>query len=639
MAAKKEQVYDAEQIQVLKGLDAVRKRPAMYIGDISIRGLHHLVYEAVDNSIDEALAGFCTEIEVIMHKDDSVSVYDNGRGIPVDIHKEMNKSALEVVMTVLHAGGKFDKKAYKVSGGLHGVGISVVNALSEWLKVEVARDGKVYRQEYNIGAPVSSVRTVGSRKTTGTRVTFLPDKTIFKKNKFSFEILSERLRELAFLNKDLKISISDEKSGRNEKFRYKGGLISFIEYLDQNRQTITKKPIYFAAEKDHISVEISLAYNDSYTENLYSYVNNIHTIEGGTHLIGFKTALTRSLNNFAIKSKLLKNGDPSLTGEDVREGLTAIISIKHPEPQFEGQTKTKLGNSEVRGLVESIVNEALTEQLEQNVTIARKIIDKCRSSALSREAARKAKELTRRKTTLESEGLPGKLADCSARGPEKTEIFIVEGDSAGGSAKQGRNRRFQAILPLRGKILNVEKARVDKMLSNEEIRIIVASLGTGIGREDFQLDRLRYEKIIIMTDADVDGAHIRTLLLTFFFRHMRELVDKGHLYIAQPPLYRVKVGKDYTYLYDDEELDAFLKKNKKSDTDKIDMQRYKGLGEMNPEQLWKTTMDPEQRTLLQVTIEEAFEADYVFSMLMGDNVEPRRKFIEENAKYVRNLDV
>ncbi len=639
MAAKKEQVYDAEQIQVLKGLDAVRKRPAMYIGDISIRGLHHLVYEAVDNSIDEALAGFCTEIEVIMHKDDSVSVYDNGRGIPVDIHKEMNKSALEVVMTVLHAGGKFDKKAYKVSGGLHGVGISVVNALSEWLKVEVARDGKVYRQEYNIGAPVSSVRTVGSRKTTGTRVTFLPDKTIFKKNKFSFEILSERLRELAFLNKDLKISISDEKSGRNEKFRYKGGLISFIEYLDQNRQTITKKPIYFAAEKDHISVEISLAYNDSYTENLYSYVNNIHTIEGGTHLIGFKTALTRSLNNFAIKSKLLKNGDPSLTGEDVREGLTAIISIKHPEPQFEGQTKTKLGNSEVRGLVESIVNEALTEQLEQNVTIARKIIDKCRSSALSREAARKAKELTRRKTTLESEGLPGKLADCSARGPEKTEIFIVEGDSAGGSAKQGRNRRFQAILPLRGKILNVEKARVDKMLSNEEIRIIVASLGTGIGREDFQLDRLRYEKIIIMTDADVDGAHIRTLLLTFFFRHMRELVDKGHLYIAQPPLYRVKVGKDYTYLYDDEELDAFLKKNKKSETDKIDMQRYKGLGEMNPEQLWKTTMDPEQRTLLQVTIEEAFEADYVFSMLMGDNVEPRRKFIEENAKYVRNLDV
>jgi len=551
----------------------------------------------------------------------------------------MNKSALEVVMTVLHAGGKFDKKAYKVSGGLHGVGISVVNALSEWLKVEVARDGKVYRQEYNIGAPVTPVRVVGSRKSTGTKVTFLPDKTIFKKNKFSFEILSERLRELAFLNKDLKISITDEKTDRCEKFRYKGGLISFIEYLDQNRETITKKPIYFAAEKDHISVEIALAYNDSYTENLYSYVNNIHTIEGGTHLIGFKTALTRSLNNFAMKAKLLKNGDPTLTGEDVREGLTAIISIKHPEPQFEGQTKTKLGNSEVRGLVESIVNEALTEQLEQNSTIARKIIDKCRSSALSREAARKAKELTRRKTMLESEGLPGKLADCSARGPEKTEIFIVEGDSAGGSAKQGRNRRFQAILPLRGKILNVEKARVDKMLSNEEIRIIVASLGTGIGRDDFQLDRLRYEKIIIMTDADVDGAHIRTLLLTFFFRHMRELVEKGHLYIAQPPLYRVKVGKDYTYIYDDQELEDFMKKNKKTDTDKLDIQRYKGLGEMNPEQLWKTTMDPEQRTLLQVTIEEAFEADFIFSMLMGDNVEPRRKFIEENAKYVRNLDV
>jgi len=639
MAVKNHDSYDASQIQVLKGLDAVRKRPAMYIGDVSVRGLHHLVYEAVDNSIDEALAGFCTEIDVIIHKDCSVTIKDNGRGIPVDIHKGMNQSALEVVMTVLHAGGKFDKKAYKVSGGLHGVGISVVNALSEWLKVEVSRGGKVYRQEYKIGVPDSKVRIAGRRKTTGTKITFLPDKDTIKKRKFSFELLSERLRELAFLNKDLKININDENTGKSERFKYKGGLISFIEYLDQNRNPITKKPIYFYAERDNIPVEIALAYTDSYTENIYSYVNNIHTIEGGSHLIGFKTALTRSLNNFALKNKLLKNGDSSLTGEDVREGLTAILSIKHPEPQFEGQTKTKLGNSEVRGIVESLVNEALIQQLEQNMTIARKIIEKCKSAARSREAARKAKELTRRKTTLESEGLPGKLADCSARGPEGTEIFIVEGDSAGGSAKQGRNRRFQAILPLRGKILNVEKARVDKMLSNEEIRTIVTTLGTGIGRDDFFVDKLRYEKVIIMTDADVDGSHIRTLLLTFFFRHMKELVEKGHLYIAQPPLYRIKNGKDIQYVFDEEELEEFMKKKEKSGNEKTDIQRYKGLGEMNPEQLWQTTMDPERRTLLQVTIEEAFEADHVFSMLMGDNVEPRRKFIEDNAKYVRNLDI
>jgi len=636
---KSSEIYDASQIQVLKGLDAVRKRPAMYIGDVSVRGLHHLVYEAVDNSIDEALAGFCTEIDVVIHQDNSITVKDNGRGIPVDIHKTMNRSALEVVMTVLHAGGKFDKKAYKVSGGLHGVGISVVNALSEWLKVEVSRGGKVYRQQYKIGVPESSVRIAGRRKSTGTKITFLPDKDIFKKRKFSFELLSERLRELAFLNKELKISINDEISGKSERFKYKGGLVSFIEYLDQNRNPITRKPLYFSAERDNIPVEIAISYNDSYSENIYSYVNNIHTIEGGSHLIGFKTALTRSLNNFAIKNKLLKNGDSSLTGEDVREGLTAVLSIKHPEPQFEGQTKTKLGNSEVRGIVESTVNEALAQQLEKNLTIARKIIDKCKSAARSREAARKAKELTRRKTTLESEGLPGKLADCSARGPQGTEIFIVEGDSAGGSAKQGRDRRFQAILPLRGKILNVEKARVDKMLSNEEIRTIVATLGTGIGREDFFVDKLRYDKVIIMTDADVDGSHIRTLLLTFFFRHMKELVDQGHLYIAQPPLYRIKKGKEIIYIFDEEELEEYVKKNGKNGNDKIDIQRYKGLGEMNPDQLWQTTMDPEKRTLLQVTIEEAFEADHVFSMLMGDNVEPRRKFIEENAKYVRNLDV
>ncbi len=635
MAAKSES-YDASKIQVLKGLEAVRKRPAMYIGDVSVRGLHHLVYEVVDNSIDEALAGICDEIDVIMHTDGSVTIKDNGRGIPVDMHKDMNKSALEVVMTVLHAGGKFDKKSYKVSGGLHGVGISVVNALSEWLHVEVSRDGTVYKQEYERGIPVKPVRKVGSRKSTGTKITFYPDGEIFKKKKFSFEVLSERLRELAFLNRDLKITITDEIKNKSEKFKYKGGIISFIEYLDQNRNPISKKPLYFSAEKEDIPVEIALAYNDSYNENIYSYVNNIHTIEGGSHMVGFKTALTKTLNSFATKNKLFKNGESSLTGEDVREGLTAVVSIKHPDPQFEGQTKTKLGNSEVRGIVESMVNEALSKLLEENMTAARKIIDKCKSAARSREAARKARELTRRKTTLESEGLPGKLADCSARGPQGTEVFIVEGNSAGGSAKQGRDRRFQAILPLRGKILNVEKTRIDKMLSNEEIRTLVATLGTGIGREDFILDKLRYEKVIIMTDADVDGAHIRTLLLTFFFRHMRELVDQGHLYIAQPPLFRIKSGKKIEYVYDEEELEIYLKNNSK---EKYDLQRYKGLGEMNADQLWQTTMDPEKRTLLQVTIEEAFEADHVFSMLMGDNVATRRKFIEDNAKYVRNLDV
>ena len=611
----------------------------MYIGDVSSRGLHHLVNEVVDNSIDEALAGYCTEIDVTINKDGTVTVRDNGRGIPVDIHPVQKRPALEVVMTVLHAGGKFDKKAYKVSGGLHGVGVSVVNALSEWCIAEVARDGKVYRQEYERGVPKYDVRVVGRRKSTGTKITFSPDSEIFKKRKFSFEILLERLRELAFLNKDLKITLTDEKSGKTEKFRYKGGLLSFLEYLDQGRTPITKKGIYFSAEKENVPVEIAFSYNDSYSENIYSYVNNIHTIEGGSHLVGFKTALTRTLNNFATRNKLLKNGDPSLTGDDVREGITAVVSIKVTEPQFEGQTKTRLGNSEVRGIVESIVNESLSNYLEKNMPVARKIIEKCKSAARSREAARKAKELTRRKTTMESEGLPGKLADCSLRDAERTELFLVEGDSAGGSAKQGRDRRFQAILPLRGKILNVEKARIDKMLSNEEIRTIVASLGTGIGRNEFVIDRLRYSKIIIMTDADVDGSHIRTLLLTFFFRHMRPLIDHGHLYIAQPPLYRVKKGKEEKYVYDEEERDEIVKKIAKNGNEKIDIQRYKGLGEMNPGQLWKTTMDPLNRTILQVAIEEAFEADHVFSMLMGDNVEPRRKFIQENAKYVRNLDV
>ncbi len=632
-----ESTYTATNIQVLKGLGAVRKRPAMYIGDVANRGLHHLVYEVVDNAIDEALAGYCTDINVTVNTDGSVTVLDNGRGIPVDVHPDMGKSALEIVMTVLHAGGKFDKKSYKVSGGLHGVGVSVVNALSEWCWVEVARDGKVYRQEYERGVPITQVRTVGRRKTTGTKVCFKPDKEIFKKHKFSFAILSERLRELAFLNKELRISINDENSGKEERFRYKGGLLEFVEYLDQNRNSITKKPLYFSDGREDIPVEIALSYTDSYSENIFSYVNNIHTIEGGSHEIGFKTALTRTLNSFAARNKLIKGNESSLTGEDVREGITAVISIKHPEPQFEGQTKTKLGNSEVRGIVETIVNEGLLKELEKNMTQARKIIDKCKSAQRSREAARKAKELTRRKSALESEGLPGKLADCSTKERDNTEIFIVEGDSAGGSAKQGRDRRFQAILPLRGKILNVERVRVDKMLANEEIRTIVAALGTSIGRTEFSLERLRYHRVIIMTDADVDGSHIRTLLLTFFFRHMKELVEQGHLYIAQPPLYKMKKGKEDIYLYDEDEREELLKAW--GEEKKKDLQRYKGLGEMNPEQLWHTTMNPANRTLLQVTIDEAFEADVMFSKLMGDKVEPRRQFIEENAKYVRNLDI
>jgi len=632
-------VYDASQIQVLKGLEAVRRRPAMYIGDVSIRGLHHLINEVVDNSIDEALAGFCTEIDVILHTDGSVSVKDNGRGIPVDIHPTQHKPAVEVVMTMLHAGGKFDKKAYKVSGGLHGVGVSVVNALSEWCQVEVARGGKVYRQRYYLGVPVTNLKVVGRRKSSGTKTQFFPDSEIFKKRKFSFELVSERLRELAFLNKNLKITLKDERTGKVEQFKYKGGLASFVDYLDQGRNPLHKKCIYFSAEKENIWVEIALRYNDSYTENIFSYVNNIHTIEGGSHLVGFKTALTRTLNNFAVKNKLLKNESFSLIGEDVREGTTAVISIKHPEPQFEGQTKTKLGNSEVRGIVEAVVNEGLYSFLENNSSIAKKIIEKCKSSALSREAARKARELTRRKNALDGGTLPGKLADCSNREPEKAEIYLVEGDSAGGSAKQGRDRRFQAILPLRGKILNVEKARIDKILSNEEIRTIIAALGTGIGKHEFNINRIRYHKVIIMTDADVDGAHIRTLLLTFFFRYMRELIERGYLYIAQPPLFRIKKGKDDFYAYDEEERNDIIKRLSKNGKDGFMIQRYKGLGEMNPDQLWNTTMNPKNRTMLKVTIDEAFEADHIFSTLMGDKVEPRRKFIEENARYVRNLDV
>ncbi len=628
--------YDATRIQVLKGLEAVRRRPAMYIGDVSTRGLHHLVYEVVDNSIDEALAGYCTRIEVTINEDNSVTIIDNGRGIPVDIHPVEKKPALEVVMTVLHAGGKFDKKTYKVSGGLHGVGVSVVNALSEWMIAEVYRDGFIYRQEYERGVAKGPLKKIGKTKKTGTKVVFKPDSTIFKNIKMKYEILQERLRELAFLNRSLKIVLTDKRTGKEETFQYSGGLSEFVKYINQGRGVIHKKVISFEGEREGLPVEIALQYTDGYTENIYTYVNNIHTIEGGSHLVGFKSALTKTLNTYAVKNKLIKNQSISFTGEDVREGLTAVISVKVAEPQFEGQTKTKLGNSEVRGIVESIFTEGLSNYLEENPSVAKKIIEKCLTAARSREAARKARELTRRKSALENGNLPGKLADCSIEDPEHCEIYLVEGDSAGGSAKQGRDRQFQAILPLRGKILNVEKARLDKILSNEEIRTIVSALGTGIGSDEFDISRLRYNKVIIMTDADVDGAHIRTLLLTFFFRYMKELIEKGNIFIAQPPLYRIFNGKEEYYAYDEEERDEIMQRLQRKN---LTIQRYKGLGEMNPDQLWKTTMDPEHRTLLQVTIEEAFEADHIFSMLMGDQVEPRRKFIEENAKYATNIDV
>ncbi len=629
--------YSADKIQVLKGLEAVRRRPAMYIGDTTSHGLHHLVYEIVDNSIDEAMAGYCSRIEVIIHPDESITVTDNGRGIPVDQHKELKKSALEVIMTVLHAGGKFDKSTYKVSGGLHGVGASVVNALSEWCEVEVFRDGKVYYQRYERGIPKTPVKVVRKAKTTGTRTTFLPDKQIFRRVRFNFDVLAKRLRELAFLNKGLKIVLKDERDGNEEVFHYKGGLVEFIKYLDQNR-TALHKPIYFSGERDGVEVEIAFEYNDSYSENIFTYCNNVNTIEGGTHLVGFKAALTRTLNFYGSKNNLLKN--VQLQGDDVREGLTAVVSVKVAEPQFEGQTKTKLGNGEVKGIVESLFNEQFSEYLEQNPSVARKIIEKNISAAHSREAARRARELTRRKSALESNSLPGKLADCSISDPAQCELFLVEGDSAGGSAKQGRDRRFQAILPLKGKILNVEKSRLHKILSNDEIKTIITAIGAGIGDEDFDLEKLRYHKIIIMTDADVDGSHIRTLLLTFFFRYMRNLIERGHVYIAQPPLYRVKVGKEVFYAYDDDERDEILKRfEKNGQKAKAEIQRYKGLGEMNPEQLWETTMNPERRTLLQVTLENAAEADHIFSILMGDKVEPRRQFIEKNARYVRNLDI
>ncbi len=633
----KEEKYDANKIVVLKGLEGVRKRPSMYIGDTSIRGLHHLVYEVVDNSVDECLAGYCTKIDVVIKEDDSITITDDGRGIPVDEHPVQHRPALEVVMTTLHAGGKFDKQSYKVSGGLHGVGVSVTNALSEWCIVRVFRNGKIYQQEYKQGEPVYDMKTVGSTKNkNGTETSFLPDTGIFKNVKFKFDILGQRLMELAFLNKGLKITLKDEREKKEKVYHAKGGLKEFVDYLDSNRTALHKKPILIESTREDVDVDIALEYNDTYQENIFSFVNNIPTTEGGTHMVGFKGALTRTLNTYAQKNNLIKNESFALTGDDVREGLTAVISVKVPDPQFEGQTKTKLGNSEVRGIVESTVGEKLSEFFEENPAVAKKIIQKGISAAKSREAARKARELTRRKSALESDSLPGKLADCSIREPQDCEIYIVEGDSAGGSAKQGRDRQFQAILPLKGKILNVEKASLEKILNNAEIIAMVTALGTGIGGEEFDVSRLRYGKVIIMTDADVDGSHIRTLLLTFFFRYMRDLIEKGHIYIAQPPLYRLKKGQKEIYIFNDDEMEEQLKKTGR---DGVSIQRYKGLGEMNPDQLWKTTMDPETRTILQVNIDDAVEADHIFSVLMGEKVEPRREFIENNAEYVRNLDI
>jgi len=642
--------YTADNINVLKGLEAVRKRPAMYIGDVGSRGLHHLVNEVVDNSIDEALGGFNDYVFIQINKDDSVTVVDRGRGIPVDMHPAEKRSALEVVMTVLHAGGKFDKNSYKVSGGLHGVGVSVVNAPSEWLVAEVWRGGKHYKQEYERGNPKYPVKEIGSAKKneSGTKITFKPDSTIFRLTKFSFEILAERMRELAYLNKDVNIEIRDDNTGENANFDFKGGLREFVQYLDETRQPL-HKPVYIEGERDDTPVEIAFEYNHTFAENIHTYVNNINTTEGGTHLVGFKSALTRTLNSYAYKNKLIKeNSKIGLTGDDFREGLTAVISVKVLEPQFEGQTKTKLGNSEVKSTVETIVGEKLAEFLEENPSIGKKIIEKCMRAAEAREAARKARDLVRRKNALDSMHLPGKLADCSINDPEHCVIYIVEGDSAGGSAKQGRDRRFQAIMPIKGKILNVEKAKLTKILEHTEIKAMIAAIGAGIG-EEFNAEKARYGKIILMTDADVDGSHIRTLLLTFLYRHMRDLIITGKVYIAQPPLYKIKKGKEELYAFDDAERDHILKRmrgngnSEKTDNEEellkgVQISRYKGLGEMNPEQLWETTMNPETRTVLQVTLESAANADKIFDILMGDAVEPRRDFIERHAKYA-NLDI
>ena len=648
--------YGAEKITVLKGLEAVRRRPAMYIGDIGKRGLHHLVYEVVDNSVDEALAGECTKIKVSLNKDGSVSVEDNGRGIPVDIHKEEKKPALEVVMTILHAGGKFDKGSYKVSGGLHGVGVSVVNALSEKLIAEIHRDNKIYQQSYSRGKVTSKLEVLGKTKKTGTIITFFPDSEIFKVKTFEFDIISDRLRELAYLNSGLEIIIVDKRGDEKieEQYKYAGGLSDFIKYLDSNNLPIHNKVITIVNNVNEVAVEAAFRYCSNYTENIFTFVNNINTIEGGTHLSGFRSALTRGLNNYASKNNLVKTSKTdttTLSGEDFREGLTAVISVKVPEPQFEGQTKTKLGNGDVKGIVDAAVYEGLQDFLEENPTVGKKIIEKALLAARSRSAAKKARELIRRKSALGSSTLPGKLADCSNRDPAMSELYLVEGDSAGGSAKQGRDRRFQAILPLRGKVINAEKARIDKLLSNNEIQTIITAIGAGFGgsgdeengdknASDFDIEKLRYHKIIIMTDADVDGSHIRTLLLTFFYRKMPELITNGNIYLAMPPLYKIKQGKKEVYAYDESERETIVDRlQKENQTKKVDLQRYKGLGEMNPEQLWTTTMDPELRTLLLVKIDDALEASTTFQELMGSDVEARRTFIENNAKFVSNLDI
>ncbi len=634
--------YDATSIQVLEGLEGVRKRPSMYIGSTGDVGLHHLVFEVVDNSIDEALAGYCNKIIVKIKKGNIIEVKDNGRGIPVDIHPKFKISALELVMTKLHAGGKFESKAYKVSGGLHGVGISVVNALSEWLEVEVYRDGKVYYQKYERGKPVASLKIKGKTKERGTLIRFLPDKEIFETIEFHYEILNQRMRELAFLNKGVEITVIDErgKEKKEHKFVYSGGIKEFVEHLTENKTPLYKPPIYIEGTKEDVIVEVALQHTTGYNEAIYTYANSINTKEGGTHLSGFKSALTRVLNDYLKKLGLDKKFKGTLTGDDVREGLTAVLSVKLKEPQFEGQTKMKLGNTEVEGIVYSVVHENLSNFFEHNPKIAKKIIEKSINAAKAREAAKKAKMLARRKDALDLDsGLPGKLADCIERDPSKSELFLVEGDSAGGSAKQGRDRRFQAILPLRGKILNVEKARLDKILSNNEIKTIVAAIGGGLGKDHFDISKVRYHKIIIMTDADVDGAHIRTLILTFLFRYMPQLIEEGYVYIAQPPLYRIMDGKEVKYAYTEEEKEKIIKELKRKDKKNIKIQRYKGLGEMNPQQLWETTMNPENRTLKQITIEDAVEADEIFSMLMGDQVEPRRKFIERYARHVKNLDI
>lgn len=636
--AVQEQSYDENQIQVLEGLEAVRKRPGMYIGSTSAKGLHHLVWEIVDNSIDEALAGYCSEINVIIEKDNSITVVDNGRGIPVGIHEKMGRPAVEVIMTVLHAGGKFGGGGYKVSGGLHGVGASVVNALSTVLEVFVHRDGKKHYQKFERGVPSADLEVIGETDHTGTTIHFKPDSEIFTETlEYDYETLANRIRELAFLNRGLTITIEDKREeNKKNEYMYEGGIKSYVEHLNRTKEVLHEEPIYIEGEREGITVEVSIQYNDGFTSNIYSFANNINTYEGGTHESGFKTALTRVINDYARKSGLFKDNDANLSGEDVREGLTAIVSVKHPDPQFEGQTKTKLGNSEVRTATDTIFAEALEKFLLENPSVAKKIVEKGLMAARARLAAKKARELTRRKSALEVSSLPGKLADCSSKDASISELYIVEGDSAGGSAKQGRDRHFQAILPLRGKILNVEKARLDRILSNNEVRAMITAAGTGIG-EDFDIAKARYHKIVIMTDADVDGAHIRTLLLTFFYRYMRQILEAGYIYIAQPPLYKIQQGKKIEYAYNERQLEEVM--STLSSQPKPNVQRYKGLGEMNPGQLWETTMNPETRTLLQVSLEDAIEADETFEILMGDKVEPRRNFIEENAQYVKNLDI